>query len=200
MSGQYGRQEGGGGELGASGQVRRRGRRAPRAAAPDLRDGTRRVRLVRGEGRGVSDQYGVRDAACPLSTRGLVRRGGGGGATRGRCRGTGPAAGAGSPGRPRGTRGSRVGRGRSPRCLRPPPRAHAQLAVQSQLAQLAALGRQATRWGRRRPGAVPPPLPSVAPTRVPTVHSLPGKNKTWRRHLRVRLPRAPPLRAPRPSY
>ena len=28
------------------------------------------VRLVRGEGRGVSDLYGVRDAACPLSTRG----------------------------------------------------------------------------------------------------------------------------------
>ena len=28
-----------------------------------------RVRIVRGEGRGVSDQYGVRDAACPLSTR-----------------------------------------------------------------------------------------------------------------------------------
>jgi len=25
---------------------------------------------ARGEGRGVSDQYGVRDAACPLSTRG----------------------------------------------------------------------------------------------------------------------------------
>ena len=34
-----------------------------------------RVRLVRGEGRGVSDSYGVRDAACPISTRG----GGGGG-------------------------------------------------------------------------------------------------------------------------
>ena len=33
----------------------------------------RRVRLVRGEGRRVPDQYGVRDAACPLST------GGGGG-------------------------------------------------------------------------------------------------------------------------
>ena len=30
----------------------------------------RGVRLVRSEGRGVSDQYGVRDAACPLSTRG----------------------------------------------------------------------------------------------------------------------------------
>ena len=30
----------------------------------------RRVQLVRGEGRGVSDWYGVRDAACPLSTRG----------------------------------------------------------------------------------------------------------------------------------
>ena len=27
------------------------------------------IRLVRGEGRGVSDWYGVRDAACPLSTR-----------------------------------------------------------------------------------------------------------------------------------
>jgi hypothetical protein len=27
-----------------------------------------RVRLVRGEGRGVSDQYGVRDAACLIST------------------------------------------------------------------------------------------------------------------------------------
>ena len=38
---------------------------------------TRRVRLVRGEGRGVSDWYGVRDAACPLSTKGgagAVRR------------------------------------------------------------------------------------------------------------------------------
>ena len=32
--------------------------------------GTRRVRLVRGEGRGVSDEYGVRDAACPISTKG----------------------------------------------------------------------------------------------------------------------------------
>ena len=29
-----------------------------------------RVRLVRGEGRGVSDQYGVSDAARPLSTKG----------------------------------------------------------------------------------------------------------------------------------
>jgi hypothetical protein len=38
--------------------------------------GTRRVRLVRGEGRGVSDQYGVRDAVCPLSTRGGGREGG----------------------------------------------------------------------------------------------------------------------------
>ena len=28
--------------------------------------GTRRVRSVRGAGRGVSAQYGVRDAACPL--------------------------------------------------------------------------------------------------------------------------------------
>ena len=28
----------------------------------------RRTRLERGEGRGVSDQYGVRDAACPIST------------------------------------------------------------------------------------------------------------------------------------
>jgi hypothetical protein len=36
---------------------------------PDA-DHLRRVRLVRGEGRGVSDWYGVRDAACPLSTRG----------------------------------------------------------------------------------------------------------------------------------
>ena len=34
---------------------------------------------VRGEGRGVSDWYGVRDAACPLSTRGGGGRGGGGG-------------------------------------------------------------------------------------------------------------------------
>jgi len=32
----------------------------------------RRVRSVRGEGRGVSDQYGLRDAACPISTRGGV--------------------------------------------------------------------------------------------------------------------------------
>ena len=32
------------------------------------------VHLVRGEGRGVSNSYGVRDAACPLSTR----EGGGG--------------------------------------------------------------------------------------------------------------------------
>ena len=30
--------------------------------------GPGRVRLVRGEGRGVSDWYGVRDAACPIST------------------------------------------------------------------------------------------------------------------------------------
>jgi len=30
--------------------------------------GTRRVRSVRGAGRGVSGQYGVRDAACPVST------------------------------------------------------------------------------------------------------------------------------------
>ena len=36
---------------------------------------TRRVRLVRGEGRDVPGWYGVRDAACPLSTRG--GRGGG---------------------------------------------------------------------------------------------------------------------------
>ena len=35
-----------------------------------------RVRLVRGEGRGVSDQYGVSDAARPLSTKGGGRRGG----------------------------------------------------------------------------------------------------------------------------
>ena len=37
----------------------------------EVRKATRsdqRVRLVRGEGRGVSNQYGVRDAACPLST------------------------------------------------------------------------------------------------------------------------------------
>jgi hypothetical protein len=26
------------------------------------------VRLVRGEGRGVSDWYGVREAACPIGT------------------------------------------------------------------------------------------------------------------------------------
>ena len=32
--------------------------------------GARRVRLVRGEGRGVSASSGVRDAACPLGTRG----------------------------------------------------------------------------------------------------------------------------------
>jgi hypothetical protein len=49
----------------------------PRHHRVDLRDvgpvvprPTQRVRLVRGEGRGVSDQYGVRDAACPISTRG----------------------------------------------------------------------------------------------------------------------------------
>ena len=30
--------------------------------------GTRRVPLVRGEGRGVSRKYGARDAACPAST------------------------------------------------------------------------------------------------------------------------------------
>ena len=29
---------------------------------------------VRGEGRGVSNSYGVKDAACPLSTRGGGRR------------------------------------------------------------------------------------------------------------------------------
>ena len=39
------------------------------------------VRLVRGEGRGVSDLYGVEDAACPLSTRG----GRGWVAAEGRC-------------------------------------------------------------------------------------------------------------------
>ena len=31
-------------------------------------EGKVRVRLVRGEGRGASDQYGVRDTACPIST------------------------------------------------------------------------------------------------------------------------------------
>ena len=30
-----------------------------------------RVRLVRGEGRGVSDLYGVRDTTCPLRARAL---------------------------------------------------------------------------------------------------------------------------------
>jgi len=36
---------------------------------PPVREAsTRRVRLVRGEGRGVSDWYGVRDAACPIGT------------------------------------------------------------------------------------------------------------------------------------
>jgi len=41
-------------------------------------DGTGQgARLVRAEGRGVSDQYGVRDAACPISTgtRGVMTRG-----------------------------------------------------------------------------------------------------------------------------
>jgi len=32
----------------------------------------RRRTLVRGEGRGVSDQYGASDAACPLNTRVVV--------------------------------------------------------------------------------------------------------------------------------
>jgi len=41
--------------------------------------GTRRVRLVREEGRGVSSQYGRRDEACPVSTGGRV---GGGGEVR----------------------------------------------------------------------------------------------------------------------
>jgi hypothetical protein len=41
---------------------------AARAAA--AADGRARDVQVRGEERGVSDQYGVRDAACPLSTRG----------------------------------------------------------------------------------------------------------------------------------
>jgi hypothetical protein len=35
---------------------------------------TRRVRLVQGERRGVSGQYGGRDAACPISTGGGTRR------------------------------------------------------------------------------------------------------------------------------
>jgi len=43
--------------------------------------GTRCVRLVRGEGRGVSDHYGKRDAACPVSTK-----------ARGRTSWNGPAA------------------------------------------------------------------------------------------------------------
>jgi hypothetical protein len=89
-----------------------RARRVPhekrRGAGPAARDaiafllgsgafwGTRRVRLVRGEGRGVSDQYGVRDAACPISTRGwgwggVVKpprhRSGGSWCRRGRARG-----------------------------------------------------------------------------------------------------------------
>ena len=64
-----------------------RSQSAPAALAAGR--GTRRVRSVRGEGRGVSDQYGVRDAACPLSTRG--RGGGGGGAPRAARRGA-PAA------------------------------------------------------------------------------------------------------------
>jgi hypothetical protein len=41
------------------------------ASGPPLRPAQRgTVRLVRGEGRGVSDLYGVRDAACPIGTKG----------------------------------------------------------------------------------------------------------------------------------
>jgi hypothetical protein len=48
--------------------ARRATRRAPRApSAPRAR--CRGAHLVRREGRGVSNQYGGRDAACPLSTR-----------------------------------------------------------------------------------------------------------------------------------
>ena len=55
--------------------------RAPRTPPQSPRPTSLRVRSVRGEGRGgVSDQYGVRGAACPLSTGG----GGGGGAAAAR--------------------------------------------------------------------------------------------------------------------
>ena len=46
----------------------------PRSRVTLTRSASRRVtrvQLVRGEGRSVSNQYGVRDAACPLSTRGM---------------------------------------------------------------------------------------------------------------------------------
>ena len=50
-----------------------------------LQEGTRRVQLVRKEGRDVSSQFGRRDETCPVSTGGR-KGGGGGGAARGRGR------------------------------------------------------------------------------------------------------------------
>ena len=43
------------------------GDKVRRAALPGARPGNASA-IVRGEGRGVSDWYGVRDAACPIST------------------------------------------------------------------------------------------------------------------------------------
>jgi hypothetical protein len=72
-----GSRRGGSGREGA-GQRRELTEREARLRACRPRQPTgwhRGAGLVRGEGRGVSDWYGVRDAACPLSTRG--GRGGG---------------------------------------------------------------------------------------------------------------------------
>ena len=85
--------------------------------------GTRRVRSVRGVGRGVSDQYGGWDEACPISTGGGTRRvrsvrGAGGGAGAGRVRG----GRGGAPGRAgpalHGRRAARWGRGQLTRAGR----------------------------------------------------------------------------------
>ena len=55
-----------------------RQRRCANAADPGAGAAAGSVRLVRGEGRDVPGWYGVRDAACPLSTRGGGGGGGGG--------------------------------------------------------------------------------------------------------------------------
>ena len=110
------------------------GRMTCRAAEPV----PRRVRLVRGEGRGVSDLYGVRDAACPLSTRG-GGGGGGGGVASAAARGLGVAC--------------------TPRRSRPSPRpprprgGGATAAVASESRQMVQSCRRAARSPSRFPGA-----------------------------------------------
>jgi len=69
-NGPYGRRRQG---AGAPGRSAGRGHGRPPPRGPPA--GTRRVRLVREEGRDVSSQYGRRDETCPVSTGG---RGGGG--------------------------------------------------------------------------------------------------------------------------